>query len=302
MLVLKVNEVEKLQERELLKKTILFSTGNKPVQFKELGTETEPLAIAPPKELIEAVKSGMSPKKGVKKYVKSVLKNNFSGLSYINVIQIALASNKTPIILIDETTDHFKFEMKCILAVLKKFGVKPYTFKMLKEEKLFKGKKKAAKKTFAKMMNDFTIKDDSKYSAFKEKFIFEILAIDIQNQYELKDGLNKEARRKYAKRLVKALNLGKKKAVKSNMKHLKKFLKIDTLDMPKLKKVFEGKASAEEMVIIIGHMAALKAGDFASDNYFRDMGSIISKLGLTMTLKDFKAAVGVTKPAKQENK
>lgn len=291
MLVLKLNELEKIEKIGALKKCIIFTTGAKPVQIKELNITTEALNIAPQKELLESVKTGLKTKKAVEKYVKSVFKHNYGGLSYINMIQIALQGNKIPVLLLDDTSENYKLESTAILATLKKFGVKPYTMKSLKKAKVLKGKKKAAKKNFIKAMNKFAIENDKKYSAYKEKFIFEILAIDIQNQYALKDGLNKEARRKYAKRLMKALNTGKKKDVKKNMKKLVKFLKIENLDMPKMKKLSEGKCSAEELVIAVGHMAALKFGEFASDEYFKEMGAIISNLSLEITIKEFKAAI-----------
>lgn len=300
MLLLKLEDVQKLAEKEVLKKVILFSTGTKPVQFKDLGLETEPLQIAPQKELIEAVKTGMKVKKAAKKYLKSVTKNEFGGLSFINVIQIALGQNKVPAIVLNEQSEDFKLEVACLMKVFKYFGVKPVTMKDLKKEKVLKGKKKVARKNFMKLFNDFSIKNDENYAAFKENFRFEILAIDIQNQYEAKDGLNKESRRKYAKRLHKAIYSGKNKKVKKNLKALKQFLNIDNLDMPKMKKVFAGKLSAEELVMIIGHMAVIKSNEFRSDAYFKEMGAIISKLGLETTLKDFKAAVGAEVKATKE--
>lgn len=302
MLVLTHEQVAKLDKAGVLNKCVFFSTGKKSVPMKEYNITTEPLKIAPQKELLEAKKAGAEKtKRLIKKYVKSVQKEHHGGLSFVTLVQMALKGNKIPVLLLDETQDTYEFEFDAILAALKSFGVKPYTLKTLKKEKVLKGKKKAAKKKFLKLMNDFSIAKDKDYDKYKGKFLFEILMVDAFNQYSIKDKMNKDTRAKYAAKLMKIIEGGKKKKAKKELKNLKKLLKIESLDMPSLKKVKKGNCDAVDLLIVIGHMAALRMGEFGSKEYLDEMTSILTSLDIAApAIKSF--AENVEASVKTANK
>lgn len=295
MLLVKVADLEKLNEKDVLRKCMLFSINAKALKLKEYDLTIQGNGMAPPKELHAMLKTATKKKeqkKLVKKYVKSVIKKNHSGLAYVELVEMALKVNYVPVIVMDETSETYEFDKACILATFKELGVKPLNMKDLKKEKVLKGKSKDVRKGFRKFFEkNFEIKNAKAYESYRKTFAVEILCAAAFTEFEKEGKLNKDARRKYFKKLTNIINDQSKKQGKKLNKQIKKLIKFD-IGLPNMKKFAKGKFDEEDILIVLSHLSALKLGDFGSKDYMEEMVALFTRAQIDATrIAEFKSVV-----------
>jgi hypothetical protein len=282
MLFSTLEQFEKLEKVQGKCKVILIAGSKAPKVDIDDVTHVN---LEPGKEFIELA-AAKGKKKAIKEYVKAILKDESFKEQLIasrTIVNVATSGKKAAVLLFDEKDANHEFKYLAVKALFKALGLEPVRFKDLKKAKAFKGKKKEAAKRFAKLMvsNTKVSKDGRKAIAkIDQQYGLDLLLVEMVALYQNKDKIKKDEALYFLKKFKKySKDLNKKKSSKLD-KQIKKFLKFD-LDLPKYKKFQAGKVKGIDLMLIIGHLAAIKSNEFASAEYFKEMKGLLEVIGIT---------------------